>query len=285
MNCGWKELLSILPHRWRSEMDRLGCETAQNIRLRVHAPPELCCRDKTHWLAETVSREDLNFVINTASRYSPWASSSVSKGYITAPGGHRIGICGEAVIRNGVLSSIREITSLCIRVARDIPGVSGSLESLTGSILILGAPGWGKTTLLRDLVRQKAKQGIHICVVDEREELFPVGMPRENTVDVLLGCEKSQGIEMALRTMEPQIIAMDEITAEGDCDALMRGTWCGVDLIATAHASSLSDFLHREIYSPLVKQNIFSHIIVLRKDKSWFVERSKGWITNGSVRY
>ena len=285
MNCAWKELLAILPPRWRGEMDRLGRDTAQNIRLRIHAPPELCCGDKTYWLNDSVSREDINYIINTASRYSPWASASMSSGYLTAPGGHRIGICGEAVIKNGVFSTFREVSSLCIRVARDISGVSGDLKKLTGSILILGAPGWGKTTLLRDLIRQACQDGTHICVVDQREELFPAGIPRENTLDVLLGCEKAQGIGMTLRTMEPQIIAMDEITAEEDCKALLTGAWCGVRLIATAHAASLADFLHREIYSPLVKQNIFDHIIVLHSDKSWSLERSKGWTTNGSVRY
>ena len=284
MNCAWKELLSILPPRWRKEVDSLGSETAQNFRLRVHAPPELCCADKSHWLSDTVTREDVNFVINTASRYSPWAAASMAKGYLTSPGGHRIGICGEAVIKNGELSTIREISSLCIRVARDIPGVSGNLESISGSILILGAPGWGKTTLLRDLIRQKARQGSHVCVVDEREELFPSGIPRENTMDVLLGCKKSDGIQMALRTMEPQIIAMDEITAQEDCQALQQGAWCGVTLLATAHASSLSDFFHRDIYAPLVRNNLFEKIVVLRSDKSWNLERSKGWTTNGLAR-
>ena len=285
MNCAWKELLSILPPRWRREVDSLGSETAQNIRLRVHAPPELCCGDRNHWLSDTVSRDDVNFVINTASRYSPWAAASIGKGYLTAPGGHRIGICGEAVIKNGELTTIREISSLCIRVARDISGVSGDLESRSGSILILGAPGWGKTTLLRDLIRQKGKQGMHVCVVDEREELFPSGIPRENTLDVLLGCKKSDGIQMALRTMEPQVIAMDEITALEDCEALRQGAWCGVTLLATAHAASLSDYLHREVYAPLVRQNLFENIVVLHSDKSWSLERSKGWTTNGSARY
>lgn len=285
MNCAWNELLSILPSRWRKEVDKLGSGTAQNIRLRVHAPPELCCGGQDYWLQDTVSREDINFVINTASRYSPWAAASIAKGYLTAPGGHRIGICGQAVIKNGEMSTVREISSLCIRVARDIPDVSGTLVSNSGSVLILGAPGWGKTTLLRDLVRQKARQGIHVCVVDEREELFPSGIPRENTMDVLLGTKKADGIEMALRTMEPRIIAMDEVTSSEDCQALQQGAWCGVTLLATAHASSLSDFLHRDIYAPLVRQNLFENIVILRSDKSWIMERSKGWTTNGSVRY
>lgn len=285
MKCAWNELLSILPPRLRTEVDNLGKETAQNVRLRINSPPELNCAGGTHWLNGSVTRDDLNFCINTASRYSPWAAATMTKGYITAKGGHRIGICGEAVIKNGELSGIRDLSSVCIRVARDFPGISGDLAKQSGSILILGAPGWGKTTLLRDLIRQKSAGGAHICVLDEREELYPEGLPRDNRMDVLSGCPKPQGVDMLLRCMEPEIIAMDEITAREDCEALKRAAWCGVRLMATAHASSLEDFLHRDIYSPLVKQNLFDNIVILRKDKSWYLERSKGWTTNGLGRY
>lgn len=285
MTCAWNELLSILPPRLREDVDRLGKSSAQNLRLRLDTPPELICAGKTHWLKGSVTREDLNFCINTASRYSPWAASSISKGYITAQGGHRIGICGEAVMKNGEFSGIREITSLCIRIARDFPGISGDLATEPGSTLILGAPGWGKTTLLRDLIRRKSQAGAHICVLDEREELFPTGISRGALTEVLRGCPKPQGVDMLLRVMEPEIIAMDEITAEEDCAALGQAAWCGVTLLATAHASSLADFLHREVYAPLVKQNLFDNIVILRKDKSWYLERSKGWTTSGSARY
>lgn len=285
MKCAWNELLSILPPRLRAEVDKLGKETAQNVRLRINAPPELNCAGATHWLRGAVTRDDLNFCINTASRYSPWAAATISKGYITAKGGHRIGICGEAVIKNGELSGIRELSSVCIRIARDLPGISGDLSKLSGSILIIGAPGWGKTTLLRDLIRQKSAGGEHICVLDEREELYPDGLPRDSRTDVLSGCPKPRGVDMLIRTMEPETIAMDEITAREDCEALQRAAWCGVRLMATAHASSLEDFLHREVYAPLVKQNLFENIVILRKDKSWHLERSKGWTTSGSARY
>lgn len=285
MKCAWKELLAILPPRLRSEVDNLGKINGQNLRLRINAPPELVCRDGSWWLSGFVSREDLDFVINAASRYSPWAASTISKGYITAKGGHRIGICGTAVIKNGEITGIRDVTSLCIRIARDFPGIAQVLARKTGSMLILGAPGWGKTTLLRDLIRQKSDSGTQICVVDEREELFPGGFPPGDRTQVLTGCPKEQGIDMLLRTMEPQIIALDEITAEDDCRALIRAAWCGVELIATAHAASLEDFLHREIYGPLVRQNLFDHIVILHPDKSWHLERSKGWTSSGSARY
>ena len=101
MMCAWKELLSILPPRLRREVDSLGKESAQELRLRINAPPELVLGGKEIWLRENVTEEDLNFIINTASRYSPWAAATMGQGYLTAPGGHRIGLCGEAVCRNG----------------------------------------------------------------------------------------------------------------------------------------------------------------------------------------
>ena len=90
---------------------------------------------------------------------------------------------------------------------------------------------------------------------------------------------------MLLRTLGPDIIAVDEITAKTDCEALQEAAWCGVTLFATAHASSLEDYLHREVYSQLVRRNLFDHIVILHSDKQWHLERSKGWTTNGLARY
>jgi stage III sporulation protein AA len=266
-------------------VDRQGKETGQNLRLRLGEKAELNCGQHTYWLDYDVTMDDLNFVVNTASRYSPWAAATISKGYITARGGHRIGICGEAVMKNGIFCSIREISSLCIRIARDFQGISNNLSELSGSTIILGAPGWGKTTLLRDLIRKKSESGEHICVLDEREELFPQGISAGSRTEILKGCPKPQGVDILLRVMEPQVIAMDEITAPEDCLALRQAVWCGVDLLATAHAASLNDFLHREIYAPLVRENLFDNIVILRKDKTWHLERSKRWTSNGTVRY
>jgi stage III sporulation protein AA len=116
-------------------------------------------------------------------------------------------------------------------------------------------------------------------VVDERGELFPNARqascfyPGTNT-DVLTGCGKQQGIDMLLRTMGPCCIAVDEITEESDCNALVRAGWSGVALLATAHAASVNDLLTRPIYQPLVKTGLFQTILVLRHDKSWHAERT-----------
>lgn len=272
MTCAWKELLAILPMRMRQEVDYLGKETMQELRLRINAPPELVLGSGSKWLAGSVTREELNFVVNTASRYSPWAAATMAHGYLTAPGGHRIGLCGEAVCQNGKMEGIREVHSLCIRIARDFPGIAGATANIQGSILIIGAPGWGKTTLLRDLIRRQSETQC-VSVVDERGELFPSGFSRGRKMDVLTGCPKVEGIETVLRTMGPDCIAVDEITAEEDCQALIWAANCGVNLIATAHAASIRDVRQRYIYHSLVEQRIFETVLILQRDKSYRVER------------
>ncbi len=275
MMCAWKELLSLLPPWLRREADSLGKDILREIRLRLNSPPELVLGRKSHWLSRTVTREDLNFPINAASGYSPWAAASMAEGYLTAPGGHRMGLCGEGVLKNGELTGLREITSLCIRVARDFPGLAKGL-SPGENVLILGAPGWGKTTLLRDLARQIA-QGETVAVVDQRGELFPQGIPRGKRMDVLTGSPKGEGISMVLRAMGPQWIAVDEITAKEDCEAMVQAVGCGVRLMATAHAASLQEFRSRPIYKDLWEQKIFQTVIVLNKEQSFRTERVGQW--------
>ena len=143
---------------------------------------------------------------------------------------------------------------------------------MQGSVLILGAPGWGKTTLLRDVARQLAKTET-VCVVDERRELFPDGFSRGNRMDVLTGCPKPGGIPMVLKTMGPECIAMDEITEEADCRSLIQAANCGVRLLATAHGTSAADLRRRPVYRPLLEEKLFDHLIVLRRDKTYTVER------------
>lgn len=272
MTCAWKELLVILPAWLRQTVDEQGREDLQELRLRVNAPPELVLKSGVRWLNRNITEEDIRFCVNTASRYSPWAASTAAQGYITAPGGHRIGLCGEAVCKDGKVTGIREIHSVCIRIARDFPGISREVGRISGSILILGAPGWGKTTFLRDLSRQIADRE-SVAVVDERGELFPEGFSRGKRMDVLTGCPKPAGIEMVLRTMGPDCIAVDEITAEGDTQAILRAVGCGVRLIATIHAASLADLKHRFMYKSLIEDAIFESVILLRADKSYRTER------------
>lgn len=276
MTCAWTELLRVLPEWMRTDVDRLGRDGLQELRLRLEKPPVMIDAGMWNLPGRTVSADDLNYCVNTASRYSPWASETLVQGYITAPGGHRIGICGQAAMHSGQIQTIRSVTSLCIRVARDLPGISRDLTERKGSILIIGSPGSGKTTLLRDLIRQYSNMGRgSISVVDERGELFPKAAAFDcgEHTDVMTGCGKAEGIDMVLRCMGPGIIAVDEITAEADAEALLRASRCGVDLLATAHASDIPDLRCRPIYRKLLDFGLFQWVVILQRDKSWSVER------------
>lgn len=271
MMCNWDALLEILPPRMRRDVDALGRYTMQELRLRLDAKPELVLNRQSCWLDLRCSKEDISFCIQSASRYSPWTAESIKKGYLTAPGGHRLGLCGLALYQNGALSGLREITSVCIRVARDFPGIARAAPN-SGSVLILGAPGWGKTTLLRDLIRERSRQKA-VAVVDERGELFPDGFDTGKRTDILRGCRKPEGLDLVLRTMGPDCIAVDEITAQEDCTGLVRAAGCGVTLLATAHAGSLEEFQSRSIYQMLMEKNIFQWVLLMHPDKHFTTER------------
>lgn len=284
MKCAWQAYLNLLPLWMRKQVDNLGRDTLQELRLRIGRVPELVMANGSQSLERIVTGEDLRCCVNAASQYSPWSSMTVSDGFITAPGGHRLGICGEVAMVNGKISTVSHVTSLCIRVARDFPGIGMQTVAIPGSLLIIGSPGRGKTTLLRDIIRQKSNAGTGaVAVVDERRELFPIAdgafcFPPGFHTEVMSGCSKPAGMEMLIRTMNPSWIAVDEITASEDCQALIHGGWCGVSMLATAHAENMQDLLTRPVYKPVVQCGIFQNVIVMQKDKSWVLERINGCI-------
>lgn len=279
MRCAWQAYIGLLPVWMRQGVDKQGRESLQELRLRLNMPPELITSEGSVWLEKKVTEEDIRFCINMATRYSPWAAGTAAQGYITAAGGHRIGLCGEAVISDGIMTGIKNPTALCLRVARDFPGIAQKFANVSGSVLIIGKPGSGKTTFLRDLIRQKSDSGSgSIAVVDERCEIFPYFQnaycfPTGKKTDILSGCPKTTGIEMLLRSMGPEVIAVDEITADEDCRALIHAGWCGVKLIATAHAGNRNDLFSRSVYRPILDSRLFDTLIILRPDKSWQSER------------
>lgn len=279
MRCAWQEYLNLLPIWMRSQVDKLGKDSLRELRLRVGNQPELVRGDGSIFLDRIVTEGDLAFSINIASRYSPWSAATVSQGFITAPGGHRLGICGEAVVVNNKMNGIRYPGMLCIRVARDFPDIAAPLKNTMGSTLIIGRPGCGKTTLLRDFVRQKSNLGIgSVCVIDERQEVFPranntFSFEPGRCTDIISSCSKQEGIISVIRSMNPAWIAVDEITASEDCHALVYAGWCGVELIATAHAGSKGDFYARPVYLPIIESGLFQNLVVLKQDQSWTVER------------
>lgn len=191
-------------------------------------------------------------VFNEICGYSLYShQSEIAEGYVTLQGGHRVGICGTAVYKDGKIDFIKDISGLNIRIAHEIPGCAEKLykqvfsEGLT-SLLIVGKPLSGKTTLLRDLARLLSVK-YRVCIIDSRNEIsaccrgtpgFDIGL---NT-DVLCGFGKAEGIMTALRTLSPEIIICDEIGDDGD--VFRQCSYCGVKITASAHSGSLEE-LHR----------------------------------------
>lgn len=196
----------------------------------------------------------------------------VRRGYLTIQGGHRIGLCGTAAMENGQIHTLRSLSSASIRIAREKTGVcTPVLDGLCpggrlADTLILSPPGQGKTTLLRDLIRAVSwGEGCcpqRVSLVDERGEVAALfrGVPQLEVgprTDVVEGCPKAQGLMLLLRAMNPQVLAVDEITAPEDVAALEMAAGCGVTLLATAHGAGRQDLERRPVYRALMEKRLF----------------------------
>jgi stage III sporulation protein AA len=228
------------------------------------------------WRDRPLTEEDLRRVVERAGEGSVHAVlEQVRQGYLSLPGGLRLGLCGEGVMEGGKVITFRRLTSLALRLPHRISGLAppllprltrgGRLEST----LLLSPPGLGKTTLLRDLIRCLSQgEGVsphRVGVADERGELGGGDLrlflgPR---TDVMEGLPKSLALLSLLRSMGPQVLAMDEVTDPQDLQALTEAAGCGVALLATAHGESVADLRRRPLYTRLLEGGIFRCFVVV----------------------
>ncbi len=230
--------------------------------------------------------EDMNSIFSRLCAYSVHSHlQSIVNGFITVQGGHRVGICGSAVTdSSGNVTSLRDISSLNIRVAREVKGCSDEIyekvfSKAVDSVIIAGAPMSGKTTVLRDLVRRlsDAPESKKICVIDERQEIAAMnaGFCQRDVgvnTDVFDLYPKDKAIANAVKTMSPEIIAMDEICSDDEIDAISLAVNSGVKFIVTVHASDYSEILKRPQIKRLLQAYSFERLVLLKKDRPGIIE-------------
>lgn len=273
----------LLPHNLRDrarELKREERASCEEFRLRLGYPASVVMPEGERSMGgDPVTKRELGFVLEAATGASVHsASSRLAEGFVTAKGGFRVGLCGAVGLSGGEPGGFTSVSSVAIRISREHKGACVPIiDSVYSggevrSTLIISPPGGGKTTLLRDLVRyiSDAAGGPRVGLCDERSEIaaFFDGEPTMDVgrrTDVLDGCPKARAVSMLLRSMNPGVIAIDEITAEEDAEAITRAAHCGVKLIATAHAASRTELAERPIYRALLASGVFEELIIIRK--------------------
>ncbi len=279
-NEGFENAAALLPADMRQALVALGepaRRTVEELRLRSGRRPSLLLAEGESPFGErAVQPRDLDTVLENATRASAHtALECVASGFVTVRGGCRVGLCGETVVREGGVRSIRRLSSLSIRIPRQHRGCGGELyarllELGLPDTLIVSPPGAGKTTLLRELVRLASEGGRRVSLIDERAEIAGVweGLPLFDLgpcTDIMTGAPKPEAAAMLIRAMNPQLLAMDEITTPEDVEAARSAAGCGVRLLATAHAGSARELAQRAVYRPLLEDAVFKAAVVIER--------------------
>lgn len=275
------------------DIDRDIKKKCFEVRLRVNNPVSLVCSDGIFYLGlngEILHSSENTYIVtsdvisDTFSRicdYSVYTyHTDILNGFVTVDGGHRAGICGTAVCNtDGTLKSVRNVTSVNIRIAREIKGCSEKLFSdgscdLGESIIVAGPPSGGKTTLIRDMVRLISDSGKKVCLIDERREIACVhkGAPQMDVginTDIYSDYPKTKAINMALRTMSPGVIAVDEVCDFSEIEAIRYAANSGISFIVSLHARSYDDLLKRIMCVSLIKTDTFDKLILLDENRNY----------------
>ncbi len=294
-----EQLMKIFSGRLRKILMQLPVDFAevQEIRMRIHAPLLIVYQNREYAVLEQgglgavdtgaiqITREEIRETLELISNHSLYAyEEEIRQGFITIQGGHRVGIAGKTVVdERFMIKGMKYISSLNIRVSHEVKGCADKLmpyllgKNQVKQTLLISPPCCGKTTMLRDVVRQlsngspdgaERREGLTVGVVDERSEIGAcyMGEPQNDLgirTDILDCCPKAQGMMMLIRTMSPQVVAVDEIGSREELDAMYYVMNCGAKLIATVHGTSMEDIRTKPILTQMVAQRLFERYVIL----------------------
>lgn len=290
------ELLKIFSIKLRTILSKvnLDYDSLQEIRLRVNAPLLIVYDNREFFItseseltnglkdAYIITKNEIRETMEYISNFSLYAfEEELKQGFITITGGHRVGIIGKVVLEDNKIKSMKHISFINIRLSHQVKGcadkvlpyITGEKENECYHTLIISPPRCGKTTLLRDVIRQLSdgsenRPGMTVGVVDERSEIGAcyMGVPQNELgirTDVLDCCPKAKGMLMLIRSMSPRVIAVDEVGSIEDINAIEYVMNCGCKLIATVHGNSIEDIKNKPILGKLVEERMFERYVLL----------------------
>lgn len=271
-----EEILRYMPPNIKEVLKRyVGNSGINEIRLRAGKNLILRFYAKEIVTEYLVKVEDILNILLSISKNSIYSiQNDINNGFLTIVGGHRVGVTGEVVLENERIKNIKNISSMNIRIAREIKGAANKLINLileNGNIkntLIVSPPGAGKTTMLRDLVRQVSNFGKNVALIDERGEIASVYNGKAMLdvgvrTDVMSFCPKHIGINLVIRSMGPDVIAVDEVGSSLDVEAIKNATLSGTSLIFTMHGKNMQDLRKNKEMKEIIENGYFDVIVFL----------------------